>query len=78
MATQALAVEITKEAAQSGMCRYCNCTAKHGCARECFWADEAQTVCTIPNCIAKAAEDGVILKAKGSGLLRRWYLRFKR
>ena len=78
MATQPLAVEIRKEAARSGMCRYCNCDDKHGCTTECDWADEAQTVCTNPNCVAKAAEDGVILKAKESGLLRRWYLRFKR
>jgi len=38
-----------------GTCRICGCTDDHACAEPCSWADESQTLCDNPDCIAKAA-----------------------
>jgi hypothetical protein len=55
---------------QPGRCRICGCTEDRACTsvtavpgmlglRNCAWADDTQTLCDNPACIAKAAPEAV-------------------
>lgn len=43
---------------QPGTCRICGCTEDHACETDdgtCSWADDSETLCDNPDCVAKAA-----------------------
>lgn len=41
---------------QPGTCRICGCTEDHACETPCAWADDTQTLCDNPDCVAKAGD----------------------
>lgn len=48
----------------SGRCRYCKCVETRACMTPlgpCSWADSKETVCSNPDCMAKAKKDKVRL-----------------
>ena len=50
--------------ARKGTCRICGCTEHHACVigflddEACAWADRTKTLCTNPQCLAKAGKLG--------------------
>ena len=51
---------------EQGVCRYCGCYDCNPCHvgpgdfDTCGWFDEDETICTNPECLVKAREEGTI------------------
>jgi hypothetical protein len=68
-----------------GVCRICGCTENRACilpakgnkpTRPCGWADETETLCTNPKCLAAAKKETALAKAPPScGPIRSWLKR---
>lgn len=46
--------------AEPGTCIHCGCTDEHACDEGCYWVNEAETVCSNPECLAKEEAAGNI------------------
>jgi ParB/RepB/Spo0J family partition protein len=45
--------DIVDEAGEPGTCRFCGCTEDNACAAGCSWANEEETICDSPKCLAQ-------------------------
>lgn len=51
--------DVEDESGEAGVCRFCGCTDDDACPGGCSWANEEQTVCSSPDCLAQfRAETG--------------------
>lgn len=45
--------EVVDEVGEPGTCRFCSCTEDKPCPGGCGWANEEETICDTPKCLAK-------------------------
>jgi ParB/RepB/Spo0J family partition protein len=49
--------DVEDESGEPGTCRFCGCTERNACEGGCSWANDEETICTSPNCIAQFRQE---------------------